>query len=365
MRLARRGHAARSRVLILYGLLLTALGFAVVWSFYHLRSPTRLIRGYADPMPVAEVRALFEWLAIVLLEAQLLLVATVTPAFAASAISEEKDRETLPLLLATDLTDREIIWGKAIGRVIYLLFAVLAGVPVLMITLFLGGVDLSLLAAGYALAAGTTILAAAIGVSAACQTADTRTALVRAYGQSAILVGGVLVPPFVFLSPFAMLIYTRLDFAEHTSAIRFACGFGYPIAQVIVAAVIVATAARSLRKAGATAEPVDRTAYPEPPRGRPAPIVFAPWNRRRCPCRPSTRMIPSSGRSVIRDVRGHYRYSMRRFAGWVESSHSWRSCSSSPGAGSSSSARSSHSIPWTPNARHPGKASRPMPAAAT
>ena len=39
-RLARRGHAARSRVLILYGLLLTALGFAVVWSLYHLRAPS-------------------------------------------------------------------------------------------------------------------------------------------------------------------------------------------------------------------------------------------------------------------------------------------------------------------------------------
>jgi ABC-type transport system involved in multi-copper enzyme maturation permease subunit len=275
-RLARGGHAARSRVLILYGLLLTALGFAIVWSLYRLKSPTLLVFGNAGPLPIARAAELSETLALVLLEAQLLFVAAVTPAYAASAISEEKDRETLPLLLTTDLTDREIIWGKAVGRVLFMLLAVLAGVPVIMTSMFFGGVDPSLLASGYALTAGTAILSAAIGVSAACHAVDTRTALVRAYGQSAILIGGVLIPPFVFLSPFAMLIYTQLDFAEHTDVIRFACGFAYPVAQVIVAAVLVATATRDLRKAGATAGPVDRTAYPEPPRGRPAPIVFAP-----------------------------------------------------------------------------------------
>jgi ABC-type transport system involved in multi-copper enzyme maturation permease subunit len=274
-RLARRGHAARSRVLILYGLLLTMLGFAVVWSFDRFRDPTRLLLDGTGPLPTAKVAALSENLALVLLEAQLLLVAAVTPAFAASAISEEKDRETLPLLLTTDLTDREIVWGKAVGRALFVLLAILAGAPVLMLTLFLGGVDRSLLAAGYSLTAGTALLSAAIGVAAACNSPDSRTALVRAYGQSAIVIGGVLVPPFVLLSPFAMLIYTRFEFAEYGEVVRFACGFGYPIAQVTVAIAIVTAATRGLRKLGTTVGPIDRTAYPEPPRGRPAPIVFA------------------------------------------------------------------------------------------
>lgn len=276
VRLARRGHAARSRVLILYGLLLATLGFAVVWSFYHFGSATRLILGINEPLPVAKAAALSETLALVLFEVQLLLVAAITPSYAASAISEEKDRETLPLLLTTDLSDREIVVGKAIGRVLFVLLAVLAGVPVMMITLFVGGVDPSFLASGYALTVGTAILSGAIGVSASCHTADTRTALVRAYGQSAILIGGVLVPPFVLLSPFAMLVYVGLDFEERSRVIRFACGFAYPVAQIIIASVLVATATRGLRKPGASSGPIDRTAYPEPPRGRPAPIVLAP-----------------------------------------------------------------------------------------
>ena len=276
VRLARRGHAARSRVLILYSLLLSTLGFAVVWSFYHLDSATRLILGINEPLPVGKAAALSETLALVLFEMQLLLVAAITPAYASSAISEEKDQETLALLLTTDLTDREIVWGKAMGRILFVLLAVLAGVPVMMITLFVGGVDPSFFASGYALTAGTAILSGAIGVGAACHTAETRTALVRAYGQSAILIGGVLIPPLAFLSPFAMLIYVGLDLENHSSVIRFACGFAYPVAQVIIASVLVATATRGLRKTGATAGPVDRTAYPEPPRGRPAPIVLVP-----------------------------------------------------------------------------------------
>jgi hypothetical protein len=144
-----------------------------------------------------------------------------------------------------------------------------------MVTLFLGGVDLTLLAAGYALTVGTAALCAAIGVNAACQSSDSRSALVRAYTQSAVFVGGTLIPPFVLFSPFAMLIYTQLDFSIQPRVMQLACGFGYPTAQLVIASALIATAARNLRRAGATAGAIDRTAYPEPPRGRPSPVVFA------------------------------------------------------------------------------------------
>jgi ABC-type transport system involved in multi-copper enzyme maturation permease subunit len=273
VRLARRGDAARARVLLVYLLLLTIIGFAF-WKAFP-GSPMRLFRGAAGPLPVATAAEFSQSLALVLLEAQLVLVAIIAPAYAASALSEEKDRLTLPLLLTTDLTDREIVWGKAVGRVLFVLLAVLAGVPVLMITLFLGGVGLGLLASGYALTIGTALLCAAIGASAACHSPDSRSALVRAYTQSAVFVGGTLIPPFVMLSPFAMLIYTQIDLSVQPEVVRLACGFGYPVGQVAVASALIASAARSLRKAGATAGPIDRTAYPEPPRGRPAPVVFA------------------------------------------------------------------------------------------
>ena len=162
------------------------------------------------------------------------------------------------------------------GRALFILSAVLAGVPVLMLTLFFGGISLQFVAAGYALTIGTVILSAAIGVNAACHTPDSRTALVRAYSQSAILVGGLFIPPLVLVTPFAMLTYTQMDFLSHAASLQIAAGFGYPLGQIVIAWMLTAQATRILRKHDPTAGPVDRTLYPEPPRGRPAPILFGP-----------------------------------------------------------------------------------------
>jgi ABC-type transport system involved in multi-copper enzyme maturation permease subunit len=272
VRLARRGHAARARVLLLFALLLAVVGFALVWSLVEHRDPFRLLLGTAE-VSIEQSAQFGGRLALTLLEAQLLFVAAITPAYAAAAVSEEKDRHTLSQLLATELTDREIVWGKAAARVLFVLAAVAAGIPVLALTLLLGGVDVGLLAAGYALTAGTAVLSAAIGVTAACHAPDSRAALVRSYGQSALLVGCVVIPPFVLLSPFAMLAYyAHLG----DGALRSASGFGYPVGQVAIAWILLVEAARGIRMAGPTDGPPKPTAYPEPPRGRPAPVVLAP-----------------------------------------------------------------------------------------
>jgi ABC-type Na+ efflux pump permease subunit len=269
-RLARRGHAARSRVLVLYSLLLAVVGFAFVWSYWrNPAEPASLLRGAAGPMAPREMAEFAGTLALVLLETQLLFVAAVTPAYAAASVAEEKDRQTLPLLLTTALTDREIVWGKGVARAVFVLAAVAAGVPVLVLTLLLGGVDPGLLAAGYALTAGTVVLSAAIGMSAACHAPDGRSALVRAYGQSAALVGG-----FVVLSPFVMLVFYH--FAPEDAGLRAMSGFGYPVGQCVIAWALMIEATRGVRRAGPTAGPLPRTEFPEPPRGRPAPVVFVP-----------------------------------------------------------------------------------------
>jgi ABC-type Na+ efflux pump permease subunit len=177
-------------------------------------------------------------------------------------------------LLTTELTDREIVWGKVAARVLLVLSAVAAGVPVLFLTLLFGEPDFQFLAAGYALAAGTAVLCVAIGVSAACHAPDSRTALIRAYAQSAALVGALLVPPFVLFSPFAMLLYCRMDFASESLRVMF--GFGYPAGQVVIAWVLMVEATRNLRRAGPMAGPPEPTAFPEPPRGRPLPVLLTP-----------------------------------------------------------------------------------------
>ena len=271
-RLARRGDAARARIFFLYILLVVVLGFTV-WKLYPT-SPLRFLRGASSAPPVLTATDFSPSLALVLLEAQLVLVAVITPAYASAAIAEEKDRQTLALLLTTDLTDGEIVWGKVGGRVLFILLTLLAGVPVLLATVFLGGAVPAFLATGFALAATTAVLSGAIGASAACRSPTNRAALVRAYSLAVILVGGLFVPPFVLLSPFAILIYADPGSGQ-PEALRLICAWGYPLVQVAVASVLFSSAAKNLRKAGTSAGPISRTAYPEPPRGRPAPIVFA------------------------------------------------------------------------------------------
>jgi ABC-type Na+ efflux pump permease subunit len=73
------------------------------------------------------------------------LLALVTPAFVASAITEEKTRGTLQYLLTTDLAPIHIITGKLIGRIIQVCTLALAGLPLFAVLGALGGVEPALL----------------------------------------------------------------------------------------------------------------------------------------------------------------------------------------------------------------------------
>jgi len=84
-----------------------------------------------------------------------------TPAYVAGTVADEKERKTLEFLLATDLKNREIIFGKLAARVTNLLMFVLAGLPVVAFMQLFGGIDPEQLLAGI-LATVITVL----GISA-------------------------------------------------------------------------------------------------------------------------------------------------------------------------------------------------------
>ena len=63
------------------------------------------------------------------------------PAYVAGSIAEEKERKTLEFILATDLHNREIVFGKLVSRIANLLMIFLSGLPILSILQFMGGID--------------------------------------------------------------------------------------------------------------------------------------------------------------------------------------------------------------------------------
>lgn len=266
-RLARRGQAMRVRLVLLYSLFLTFLAFAAYW-FDPL--PVRdLLLARSPALSRSESADFARAFALVILEAQLAAVVAIAPAVAAAAVSEEKDRQTLPLLLVTLLTDREIVCGKAAGRIAFVLAAVLAGLPVLMIALPFGGVDLRFLAAAYAITVGTVVLCTAIGVGAACRAPTLRSAVIGAYGRVAVLVCGAFVPRCLLGTPFGMLLLVR----ESPAADPLAVALGYALVQVLAGAVLLRRAAGALRLRDATAGPPPATAYPEPPKPAEPPLL--------------------------------------------------------------------------------------------
>ena len=81
---------------------------------------------------------------------QNLAVLLLTPAYLATAVTEEREKRSLELLQTTHLYDREIILGKLLGRLTHLAGVLLAGLPVLSLTQFMGGVDMAVLLANFA-----------------------------------------------------------------------------------------------------------------------------------------------------------------------------------------------------------------------
>jgi ABC-type Na+ efflux pump permease subunit len=98
-----------------------------------------------------------------LLQFQLVMVLAVVPAVTASFLGQEKERGTLFALFGTELTSRQILLGKLLGRLILIMPLVLTTLPALVFISILTGRGLTLLMLALAQEA---ILAVAVG--AAC-----------------------------------------------------------------------------------------------------------------------------------------------------------------------------------------------------
>jgi ABC-type transport system involved in multi-copper enzyme maturation permease subunit len=141
----------------LYVLLLVFLLFSIATGITNWRLSVTSTHDAADiAQRYFEVFMLVQFITVVLL----------TPAYVGGAIAEEKDRNTLEFMLATDLLNREIVLSKLGSRLANLVLLVLTGLPLLSFLQFLGGVDPNLVLAGFAVTAMT--IAGLAGVSILC-----------------------------------------------------------------------------------------------------------------------------------------------------------------------------------------------------
>ncbi len=252
VRLARRGQDARARFILAGSLLFVLTAFALIW-FRHVPVED-LFFGGSQQLTIAESSTFANQFALTFLLAQMGVLALLTPAYAAGSISEEKENKTFIYLLVSDLTSREILFGKFLGRLTFVLGVMLAGLPILALTMLFGGVSLTLLLTGYIVTFATVVMVTAISVASACATETYRGALFRSYGLTALLV--FLGAGLPFISPFAILIYLNL-IGDNSIFWSLVLGVGYSSIELIVALICVVLATQWVRKM--RARPLDRT----------------------------------------------------------------------------------------------------------
>jgi ABC-type transport system involved in multi-copper enzyme maturation permease subunit len=118
-------------VLVVYVLLLGAIGLLTLVNATANTSP------YYNPVDPTG-RILYYPLSIL----QFLLIIFITPAFTATAINGEKERQTYDLLLGSRLSGFALVGGKLVAGLMNVLLLVAAAIPLFSLVFFFGGVSL-------------------------------------------------------------------------------------------------------------------------------------------------------------------------------------------------------------------------------
>ncbi|NBV20408.1 MAG: hypothetical protein EBS05_00180 [Proteobacteria bacterium] len=129
--------------------------------------------------------------------AQLLLVILYAPAFAATAITAEREHNTYDLLFATLLRPWEIVAGKLCSSIIVLLLFVLLSLPIFAACFFLGAVSVREAAAIYLITAASSVMFGLLGLSVSAVARNSHLALVVTYVLLLLFTAGPWVPGFL------------------------------------------------------------------------------------------------------------------------------------------------------------------------
>ncbi len=165
----------------------------MVWQWYRWWSRSAgpgMVAGGQDPANFG--RQLF--LAVTWLELSGILV--IAPALTFNAISGERERQTLDLLLATPQSPRAILRGKFMAAMAYVLLLVVSALPVLSMVFFFGGVSWQQVLRSQlaVMVAGSTL--ASLGLLASVVARQTVRAAILAYMGAGLL---TLVPVLVIV----------------------------------------------------------------------------------------------------------------------------------------------------------------------
>jgi ABC-type transport system involved in multi-copper enzyme maturation permease subunit len=245
LRLARRGQDARGRFILAVALFAILTAFSLIW--FRNTAPVELFFGASQNLTIQESANFGHSFILTFVFGQLAILSLLTPAYAAGGIAEEKDKKTMIFLLASELTDREIVFGKFFGRTVFLLGILFAGLPILAITLLHGGVAWQFLLGAYLVTGATVLLLSAVSAYSAASAETFRGGLFRAYGLTALIVlAGCGIGPYV--SPFMILWYMDSLVFANSMPVFWLLAIGFPVLELVLTALAVWMAVRAVRR---------------------------------------------------------------------------------------------------------------------
>ena len=98
---------------------------------------------------------------------QLVMICLLAPVFCAAAITQERDSQTYNILLATPLSNAQIVLGSLFSRLYYVVALLLSGLPVFAITLLYGGVTGQSILLSFGIALATALFTGSLAIAIA------------------------------------------------------------------------------------------------------------------------------------------------------------------------------------------------------
>ncbi len=98
---------------------------------------------------------------------QLAMVLFYAPVLAASTVCQEKDKQTLILLLMTRLNNCELVLGKLLSSLLHVVVLLLASLPIFTLVILFGGVSFAQVGRVFAVTAVTALAAGSLGTTVA------------------------------------------------------------------------------------------------------------------------------------------------------------------------------------------------------
>jgi len=129
---------------------------------------------------------------------QIALIAFVTPALTAGAISGERERQTIDLLFVTRIPPFSIVWGKLIASMSFVVLLLLLSVPIFSLVFLFGGIELDQVVTSFLVTLVAALTLGLIGIAFSSIFPRTLPSTVAAYGAGFILLAGTYVYGIVF-----------------------------------------------------------------------------------------------------------------------------------------------------------------------